>query len=151
MANSRRSSRLKGLLGTDRADRKPAASPIEQPARRPSAPSELSAGAAQEWRRLAPVAHAAGTLTKADVCAFGMLCETLSTERQAREVIEREGMVTSTAAGGAKPHPAVRIMENARSQAVALLAQFGLTPRGRQSIDPAPLPRPTDPASRFFS
>lgn len=84
-----------------------------------------------EWNSLAKVAHQLGTLTAADLRAFELLCELLATERQARETIARDGMTVATAGGTVKPHPTVRTLENARRQATALLAAFGLTPKGR--------------------
>jgi P27 family predicted phage terminase small subunit len=105
----------------------------------PEPPAHLSPRAAAEWRRLAPVAFALGTLAEADLRAFELLAETLATEAAARAVVEREGHAVPTAGGGAKPRPEVRVMETARVQAAKLLAEFGLTPRGRRGLD---LPRP---------
>ena len=101
-----------------------------QSAKTPKAPSHLGDKAQAEWRRLAPIAFAQGSLTPSDVPAFGLLCETLATE----------GYATKTGAGGAKPHPAVRAMEQARAQAARLLAAFRLTPSSRKNgvtFDPA--------------
>ena len=105
----------------------------------PAPPAHLSARAAAEWRRLAPAAAALGTLAEADLRGFELLCDTLATEAETRAVVEREGHAVSTAGGGAKPRPEVRVMETARAQAAKLLAEFGLTPRGRRGLD---LPRP---------
>ena len=54
-------------------------------------PARLSAGAAAEWRHLAPAATALGTLAEADLRAFELLAETLATEAEMRAVVEREG------------------------------------------------------------
>jgi P27 family predicted phage terminase small subunit len=105
----------------------------------PAPPAHLSARAAAEWRRLAPAAAALGTLAEADLRAFEPLAETLATEAEARAVVEGEGHAVPTAGGGQKPRPEVRVMETARVQAARLLAEFGLTPRGRRGLDP---PRP---------
>ncbi len=105
----------------------------------PEPPDRLSPRAAAEWRRLAPAATALGTLAGADLRGFELLCETLATEATARAVVEAEGHAVPTAGGGAKPRPEVRVMETARVQAARLLAEFGLTPRGRRGLD---LPRP---------
>ena len=77
--------------------------------------------------------------TKADLRGFELLCETLATEAEARAVVEAEGCAVPTAGRGRKPRPEVRVMETARAQAARLLAEFGLTPRGRRGLDP---PRP---------
>ena len=104
----------------------------------PEPPADLSARAAAEWRRLAPVAAALGTLTEADLRGFELLAETLATEAEARAVVEAEGCSVATAGGGRKTRPEVRVMETARAQAARLLAEFGLTPKGRRGLDPSP-------------
>ena len=105
----------------------------------PAPPADLSPRAAAEWRRLAPAAAALGTLAEADLRGFELLCETLATEAAARAAIEAEGYTVPTAGNGLKPRPEVGAMERARAQAARLLAEFGLTPRGRRGLD---LPRP---------
>jgi P27 family predicted phage terminase small subunit len=104
----------------------------------PAPPAHLSARAAAEWRRLAPAAAALGTLAGADLRGFELLAETLATEAEARAVIQAEGCATTTAGGGAKSRPEVRVMETARAQAARLLAEFGLMPKGRRGLDPPP-------------
>jgi len=90
-----------------------------------------------------------GRLTGADLRALELLCETLASEGEARAVVAREGFTVPTADGGQKPHPAVRIMETARNQAHRLLADFGLTPKGRQAVDTTPPPDPDNPFAEF--
>ncbi len=54
------------------------------------------------------------------------------TEAEARAVIEAEGCAIPTAGDGLKRRPKVRVMQAARVQAARLLADFGLTPKGRR-------------------
>ena len=92
-------------------------------------PAHLTPFALEEWRRLAPLARRARTLTATTARSFEILVETLATERKARELVERNGITIRTGApGGAKPHPAVRTMETARMQAAGLLHLFKLDP-----------------------
>jgi P27 family predicted phage terminase small subunit len=104
----------------------------------PAPPAHLSARAAAEWRRLAPAAAALGTLAGADLRGFELLAETLATEAAARAVVEAEGHAVPTSGGGRKPRPEVRVMETARAQAARLLAEFGLTPKGRRELGVLP-------------
>jgi len=83
-----------------------------------------------------------GTACACDLRAFELLCECLSTERELRAVLRREGLTIPGADGNQKTHPAAKLLETSRSQAHRLLADFGLTPRGRQAVDVPP------PASR---
>jgi len=152
MPARRKSNQLLGLSAMTREDRKPKRDFSRRLTRAPSPPAELSQRASEEWRRLAPACVAIGTLTGADLTAFALLCETLASEREARETVAAEGLTTPTAGGGKKPHPAVRIAENARNQSVRLLEAFGLTPRGRQSVDISPRDSPANElAEKFWS
>ena len=87
---------------------------------------------------MAPATVGLGTLTHADLRALELLADTLATAAEAQATVAQCGFTVPTADGGAKPHPAVRIMETARAQAKGLLADFGLTPRGRQGVDTKP-------------
>jgi P27 family predicted phage terminase small subunit len=139
----RRSTASKFVNGSVRADRLPRQDKATRLVEAPSPPVHLSSRARAEWDRLAPVAHALGTLTEADLRAFELLTETLASEAEARETVACGGLAVPTRDGGLKPHPGVKIMECARAQAHRLLSDFGLTPRGRQGVDTTPPRKPT--------
>jgi len=146
---ARKAAHLKAIAGTARPDRGAKADPAARLVEAPKPPAHLSERAAVEWHRLAPAAVGLGTLSAADLRAFELLAETLATAEEARLTVAAEGYSTGTADGGRKPHPAVRVMETARAQAARLLDAFGLTPRGRQGVDPAPLPKADNPFARL--
>jgi P27 family predicted phage terminase small subunit len=110
-----------------------------RPPRRPSPPASLSTRAREEWRRLAPIAHQAGTLTARSAKAFEILVEVLATERQARELVATDGITVKTGRDGVKPHPAVRTMETARAHAAVLMRQFRLEPPKVAAAPPSKL------------
>lgn len=112
-------------------------------------PDSLSPNARIEWMALMPILVTAGTATPADLRAFEMLCEALATESELRATLKREGLTSRTADGGVKSHPAAKMLETARSQAHRLLGDFGLTPRGRQSVEIAPILKTDDPWTEF--
>ncbi len=118
--------------------RQPRRDPTTRLTEPPEPPPLLSERAAAEWRQLAPVAVALGTLTEADLRGFELLCHTLATEAEARAVIEAEGYTVPTSGNGLKPRPEVGAMERARVPAARLLADFGLTPKGRRGLDMVP-------------
>ncbi len=132
---ARKSGAAKSLAGTARRDRTPKTEPAERLLTAPRPPKHLSERAAREWRRLAPLVVGLGTMTAADFPALELLAATMATAAHASETIELEGLSTTTADGSKKSHPALRVLERARSQARALLADFGLNPRARQSLD----------------
>lgn len=148
---SRRSNQAKNLSGTARADRVPKPEMAERLRTPPKSPPNLSDRAKAEWDRVAPAVVGLGTLTSADLRAFELLAQTLATATEATEALATDGLSVRTGDGGLKPHPAVRIMETARMQARALLAEFGLTPRGRQGVDVHPLKQGPSPFDEFMN
>jgi P27 family predicted phage terminase small subunit len=117
----------------------------------PDPPGHLSELAAAEWWRVGAVAVEVGTLTRADLRGLELLAETLATEREARELLAREGTTIEAGSGGRKAHPAVGMMAQARAQAHRLLHDFALLPRARSYVSPVAESRPHDPAERFFT
>ena len=130
MANPPRAQNLKILQGTDRKDRRKRLKSHQEPSRCPPVPLTLSEAAKAEWKALAPVAYRLGTLTRADVRAFCLLCECLATEHEARAIVAAEGLTVGT-----QTHPASRILATARQQSANLLKEFGLTPKSRTGVD----------------
>jgi len=126
------------LRGAFRKDRRNKIVPKKKAPRRPPIPQTLSKGGKDEWKRLAPKAYELGTLTDADTRSFELLCEILSTERQAMHIIQSEGLTIDAASGGKKANPAIKVMEAARSQATRLFESFGLTPKSRTNVDTNP-------------
>ena len=149
MPNHRSNQATKTVLGTSRPSRI-SAQAGERLATPPPPPAHLSPAAAEHWQGLAAVCCERGTLTAGDLPALGLLCETLADVGMARATIAAEGLTTPTGADGVKPHPAVRILEAARRDAARTLGDFGLTPRARAAVDPAPEAGSDDPAARFF-
>lgn len=115
------------------------------------APATAADAARHEWERLAPIVAELGTVSAADLRAFELLCCTLATAGEAEATVRQEGMTMPTGGGGVRSHPAVKVMEQARAQAARLLAEFGLTPRGRNYVSRAPVANPSDGASKFFT
>ncbi|HDR8861634.1 TPA: phage terminase small subunit P27 family [Burkholderia territorii] len=138
----RKSNATKALAGTLRADRLKGIS-ADQLTVAPPPPDSMSSRAAAEWVRVAPLVVSLGLLSASDLRALELLAETLATEAQLRETLDREGLTIATGTGGSKAHPALRALSDARAQAARLLDAFGLSPRGRQAID-APPPLPAD-------
>lgn len=104
----------------------------------PRPPKDLPDLARAEWLKLSRLLTNAGGLTELDLRAFRLLCEILATAEESRAIIEKDGMLISTGAGGFKAHPAIKVMEASRNQAARLLEQFGLTPKGRKIIKMVP-------------
>jgi P27 family predicted phage terminase small subunit len=146
--NPRRSKRDKILSGTLRADREPQTDFTERLTEPPPPPKELSEKAAVIWTALAAAAVGIGTLTAADLPLLGLLVSTMTAEADARATLATEGMTIVAGSGGLKKHPAASIAETARSQALQMMKEFGLSPRARQSVDTTP---PVDRTPNVFA
>ncbi|MEP6636683.1 MAG: phage terminase small subunit P27 family [Acidobacteriota bacterium] len=136
----RLSVQAKRLSGTDRDDRRPKRTALERLRAVPPAPEHLSVRAQVEWGPLATACVELGTLTSADLRGLELLAEVLATEAELRELLKTEGMTIPGADGNSKSHPACKLLESTRNQAARLLSDFGLTPKGRQSVDVYPAP-----------
>jgi len=128
----------KHVRGTARKDRTPKRTAVDRLQTVPKAPDSLSAGAKSEWAPLALAVVELGVLTTADLRALALLAETLAAEAELRAVLQREGLTIPGAGGNFKAHPAAKLLETTRGQAMRLLADFGLTPRGRLGVDVRP-------------
>lgn len=106
--------------------------PNDPNAKPPGMPRGLPAAAQAFWRSNASALIASGRLTRSDAAAFERLCRTWAQLCSLDELLEAEGSITSTAAGGAKAHPACQLRTNAEKVFLSLAVQFGLTPQSRQ-------------------
>lgn len=131
----------KALRGTDRADRNRHVT-SERLTEVPPAPTHLSGRAQQEWDGLAVAAVGMGVLSRADLRALELLATTLASVSILEEQIARDGMLITSSTGAIKANPAARLLESTRTAAMQLLGAFGLTPKGRQAVEPAPTPKP---------
>lgn len=100
----------------------------------PSAPRWLGEEARREWRRIAPLLHRAGLLTEVDVVALGMMCEALAVYHQAKEAMGNEGLIVVSDKGNSYQHPALGILNSARSDILRWAREFGMTPAARSRI-----------------
>lgn len=129
-------------------DREPQA-----PAGIPPCPPWLSARARELWSSLGPMLLEMRVLTLADAPALELLCDTYAEWREAREVVEREGMTYECEQWApAEPvegeptkvmirqRPEVAIAADAAKRLRAMLTEFGLTPSARTRVKTSDAP-----------
>lgn len=102
--------------------------------RAPAPPDWLPDDGKSEWRRVAPLLLAMRVLRDTDLTALAVYCEAYSRYREARRILDLEGLTSDTGMGGIKTHPATTILNAALSQMVRLQAEFGLTPSSRSRV-----------------
>jgi len=141
----RLSSEAKRSRGTSRPDRETKPTAVDRLLVAPEPPASLSDRARVEWDGLARVTVELGVLTTADLRALELLAEALATEAELRALLRVEGLTIPGAGDNSKAHPGCKLLETTRNQAMRLLSDFGLTPRGRLSVEV----RPPAMANRF--
>jgi P27 family predicted phage terminase small subunit len=125
------SAHLTVLRGNPGQRRIPRALEIPMPAAPLPAPDWLPELAAAEWRRLAPLLHAAGLLTALDQTVFEIYCTSFARWRQAEAALEANGELVTRGDRGAVVSPMVRVAESAAKDTLRYGNEFGLTPSAR--------------------
>lgn len=123
------------------------------------APSDLSPGARAVWERLAPDMIAAGVLKPNDGDEFAIVCDSIDRNDQARQAMDRDGMVIEHQVFDRNGKPSgVRVQISPwwkvwKETADTLLrygSRFGMSPSDRAALK---VDRPDDPnqAARLLS
>lgn len=103
----------------------------------PTPPADLSDGARAEWMRLSYLIDE-GSITDADLSAFGDYCRSYDRCRRLEIQIDQEGAtVTDSKYGGVKANPALLQLSRERTNVHKLRDQLGLTPKARKGRAPA--------------
>lgn len=93
------------------------------------------------WNRIVPKLWEVGLLDGIDALALDAICTTVERAYQARDILEREGLLADGAMGGQVVHPAVRIERDAWAEARRWFEHYGLTPLARTRLGLAELQR----------
>ncbi len=72
-----------------------------------------------------------GIIEDVDDAAIKMLAYNYSTFIKANKIIEDEGLTVTSDRGNVSEHPAVKIARDAQTQAMKVMAEFGLTAKAR--------------------
>ena len=133
----RKPTHLKALAGTLQPSR---TNPHEPTAAvyLPTPPAWLSERARAYWAEVGAVLLSMNLCTAADGPALQLLTEALAEWAEARQAVQARGLTydTATVSGGTmrRPNPEVAIAADAWRRALAMLAQFGLTPASRSKV-----------------
>jgi P27 family predicted phage terminase small subunit len=94
-----------------------------------NAPRHLSPASRKLWKRVAED-YFSGQGEDVALLVLTAMCEAKDRCDQAREIIDREGLVVATGTGSVKPHPAVNIEKESRLQLIRAARELGLDPDG---------------------
>lgn len=126
---------LKLIKGTARKCRVSKLEPRPSPST-PSAPEHVKGYAREEWGRVTDELARLGLLTLVDRAALAAYCVAYSRWRQAEELLESEGLVTSTTNGNVIQNPLVGVANKAMELMHKFLTEFGMTPSARSRVRP---------------
>lgn len=73
-------------------------------------------------------------LTSLDDSAMNLLGDVYHNYIQATQILREEGLITKSAKGDVRAHPAVKIQLDAQIQLTKLFDSFGLTPKARREM-----------------
>jgi P27 family predicted phage terminase small subunit len=97
----------------------------------PRPPDRLTAEEKVIWRRLAPEATEAGTLTPRTANTFTLLCTLTVEADEMLAIVKRDGRVYIDNFGNPKAHPLVGQHRQMAQRVEALMARFSLAPFGK--------------------
>ena len=113
-------------------------------------PTHLDRLAKKEWKRIAPVLHKVGLLTKADEAALSAYCMNFSRWVQAEKLVKEKGMTYTSDKGNIIQRPEVGIANTAMKQMVSFCKEFGLTPSSRTSLTMEQAEKMENPFASFI-
>lgn len=123
---------LKKRRGTYRPSRA-AKDAMELPVVTPGMPEWLDDEGKKEWARIVPMLEEAKVLSDADRIALANYCACVSLCITATREYQRRG-VTLTKGRRVYTHPMIKVAQEARTQALRIALEFGLTPASRTRI-----------------
>ncbi len=109
----------------------------------PEPPDHFPEAARQAWDVIVPTLAKIGLLDGIDSLALEGLCVLVARAREARTILERDGLVAESARGALVAHPAIRIERDAWTAFLRFAEQYALTPVARTRLGLAELQRRT--------
>jgi P27 family predicted phage terminase small subunit len=113
-------------------------------------PTYLDSLAKREWKRIAPILHKVGLLTKADEAALAAYCANFSRWVQAEKKVREHGMTYESDKGNVIQRPEVGIANTAMKLMVTFCKEFGLTPSSRTALSMEQAEKRESPFASFI-
>ena len=97
-------------------------------------PKDIEADAVSYMENVLQNLEDTGVLENVDSAALNMLARNYSMFIQASKQLEKDGLTVISDRGNIAPHPAIRIAKDAQTQAMKVMAEFGLTAKARTKL-----------------
>lgn len=111
----------------------------------PNPPAAMSKEAKAEWKRVVKELDALGLIAKIDRAALSILCNAWSDYVEARAKLKKTGKTFTNEKCEIKPHPFVKIQNDAAALWHRMCKEFGLAPASRAGLQPTGKPKAIDP------
>lgn len=100
----------------------------------PNAPAVLSVEAKKHWRIVVKQLHASKLMTRLDIDALVIYCESYARWVDAVDQLREEGLIIKSPQGYSVQNPLLSISNKAFDQMRAMLVEFGMTPSSRTKV-----------------
>jgi len=100
----------------------------------PDVPATLGQYGREEWGRITSEMAELGVLTRIERSAIEKYCLAYQKEREAEDVVAKDGRFYHTAKGDIREHPASKAAREYANQCFRALIEFGMTPSSRSKI-----------------
>lgn len=97
-------------------------------------PKDIEADAKDYMKNVIQALEEKGVAENVDTAALTMLARNYSMFIKASRQLEKDGLTVTSDRGNIAPHPAIKIAKDAQTQAMRVMAEFGLTAKARTKL-----------------
>ena len=97
-------------------------------------PSDIEKEAKDYIKDVLEMLESNGVIENVDNAALTMLARNYSMFIKANKQLEKEGLTVTSDRGNIAAHPAIKIAKDAQTQAMKVMAEFGLTAKARTKL-----------------
>ena len=97
-------------------------------------PKDIESDAKDYMKNVLDELDKRGIIEDVDSAALTMLARNYSMFIKASKQLEKDGLTIESDRGNMAPHPAIKIAKDAQTQAMKVMAEFGLTAKARTKL-----------------
>ena len=97
-------------------------------------PKDIESDAMDYMKNVLDELDKRGIIEDVDSAALTMLARNYSMFIKASKQLEKDGLTIESDRGNMAPHPAIKIAKDAQTQAMKVMAEFGLTAKARTKL-----------------
>lgn len=97
-------------------------------------PADIESEAKDYMKDVLEMLESNGVMENVDTAALTMLARNYSMFIKASKTLEKDGLTVTSDRGNIAAHPAIKIAKDAQTQAMKVMAEFGLTAKARTKL-----------------